>query len=91
MATSPEHKPRLVAFAELKERGVLLGRRQVDRLEAMNKFPKRVPLSEARVAWVTEEIDQWVAERIAARSTDIGMLGAGPGKGVKRAVRGGKK
>jgi prophage regulatory protein len=30
-------------------------------------FPKQVPLSEHRVAWVEEEIDQWQAARIAAR------------------------
>jgi len=36
-------------------------------LMAAGKFPKQVPLSENRVAWVDEEIDAWQDERIAAR------------------------
>ena len=34
---------------------------------AKGTFPKQVPLSENRVAWVEEEIDAWQAERIARR------------------------
>ena len=30
-------------------------------------FPKQVPLSEHRVAWVEEEIDAWQRARIAER------------------------
>ena len=78
------YTPRLVTFAQLKQRGISLSRTQVDRLERENKFPKRIPLSEARVAWVTEEIDSWVAKKIAARSTEIGALGAGSSRGPKR-------
>jgi prophage regulatory protein len=34
---------------------------------AKGTFPKQVPLSQNRVAWVEEEIDRWQAERIAKR------------------------
>ena len=34
---------------------------------AKGTFPKQVPLSQNRVAWVEEEIDAWQAERIARR------------------------
>ncbi len=59
---------RMLAFPELKDHGVLLGRRQVDRLEAQGKFPKRVHVSEKRVAWVEAEIDAYVKKQMAARS-----------------------
>ena len=48
---------KLLSFPELRERGVLLGRRQVDRLEAEGKFPKRVSVGANRVGWVAAEID----------------------------------
>jgi prophage regulatory protein len=59
--------PRLLLFKELRPRGVLLSRRQVDRLEHEGKFPKRVHLSEQVRAWPAVEIDEWVSAKIAAR------------------------
>jgi len=35
---------KLLTFGELKEHGVPLGRRQIDRLEARGRFPKRVQI-----------------------------------------------
>lgn len=60
--------PKLLTFPELRERGVLIGRRQVDKLEAMGKFPHRVTMSNNRVAWLSEEIDEYVEAIIARRS-----------------------
>jgi prophage regulatory protein len=34
---------------------------------AKGKFPRQVPISPNRVAWVEEEIEAWQAERIAKR------------------------
>lgn len=39
----------------------------LDRLEAARLFPKRVRLGQARVAWVEEEVHQWIQQRIEAR------------------------
>jgi len=39
----------------------------IARLEKAGKFPRRVRLGQGRVAWVEEEIDQWIRERIAER------------------------
>lgn len=39
----------------------------IDRLEAAGTFPKRVRLGQARVAWVQEEVNQWVQARIDER------------------------
>lgn len=40
------------------------------RLERLGKFPKRVRLGERRIAWVANEIDAWIEERIAERDAD---------------------
>ncbi|MDP6270253.1 MAG: AlpA family phage regulatory protein [Alphaproteobacteria bacterium] len=40
------------------------------RLERAGKFPRRVHLGANRVAWVEAEIDDWIAERLAAREQD---------------------
>jgi len=58
---------RLLTFKELREYGVRYCRMHVDRLEKADKFPRRVPLGTNRVAWVADEIVEWVNERIAAR------------------------
>jgi prophage regulatory protein len=61
---------KLVTFDELRETySIPLGRRQIDRLEKAGKFPKRVPIGERRVAWVASEIEAYVEQRIANRST----------------------
>jgi prophage regulatory protein len=72
---------KLLPFPELRERGVLHGRRQVDRLEAEGKFPKRVSVGTNRVGWVATEIDDWVNAAISARSQqpDSQSLQAGRG------------
>lgn len=66
---------KLLTFPELRGRGVLLGRRQLDRLEAEGKFPKRVRISERRVGWLLGEIDDYVAGKIANRSGAVDHAG----------------
>jgi prophage regulatory protein len=61
---------KLLTFTELKSHGVLLGRRQIDRLEAEGKFPKRVHVSAGRVGWVATEIDSHIDAAVAARMTE---------------------
>jgi prophage regulatory protein len=63
--------PNFLGFSELRGRGVPLGRRQLDRLEAAGKFPRRVHISERRVGWVAEEIDAHVADKVANRCARI--------------------
>ena len=41
----------------------------IDRLEKEGKFPKRVTLGQARVAWVEDEVDAWIRQRIEARDS----------------------
>jgi prophage regulatory protein len=66
---------KLLSFPELRDHGVLHGRRQVDRLEAEGKFPKRVSVGANRVGWVAAEIDDWVNAAISSRAPKPGKLG----------------
>jgi prophage regulatory protein len=40
------------------------------RLEAKGQFPKRIRIGENRVAWLKDEIDSWIEERVKARAGD---------------------
>ena len=68
--------PKLLTFAELRNHGIIYGRRHVDNLERMGKFPRRVPIGANRVGWIEAEISRYVKDRIAARSTAAGALGS---------------
>jgi prophage regulatory protein len=39
----------------------------IDRLEKAGKFPRRVTLGQARVAWVEDEIRDWMQRRMDER------------------------
>jgi len=47
-----------------------LGRSMVYQLEAEQRFPARVRISERAVGWVEEEIQGWLAERIQRAELD---------------------
>jgi prophage regulatory protein len=44
-----------------------LGRSTIYKLMAENDFPSSVPLSARSVAWVEQEIEDWIFNRIAQR------------------------
>jgi len=46
---------------------VSLSRSEIYRRVALGTFPKPVKLGERASAWSAAEIDQWIADRIAAR------------------------
>ena len=61
---------RLVSKKELKSIfGVPYSFAHIARLEAAGQFPKRIRLGACRVAWVAEEVQVWIDERIATRDT----------------------
>lgn len=41
----------------------------IARLEAAGQFPQRVRLGACRVAWVSDEVEAWIDERIALRGS----------------------
>jgi predicted DNA-binding transcriptional regulator AlpA len=58
---------RLLTYDELPDHGVNFSRRHLRYLEDKGKFPQRVPTGDHSVAWVEDEIDAYVAEKIKAR------------------------
>ena len=63
---SVQRELRFLRFPEVKAKAGLC-RMQVDRLEKVGKFPKRVQLGANSVGWVASEIEDWMVERIAQR------------------------
>ena len=62
---------KLVSKKELKSvYGVPYCPAHIARLEAAGSFPKRVALGACRVAWVAEEVEKWIEERIAQRANN---------------------
>ncbi len=59
---------RMLSFTELKDlKGIRWSRQHLHRQMNAGKFPKPVHLGEGTAAWPEEEIDAWLAERIAER------------------------
>lgn len=44
------------------------------RMEKAGRFPKRLQLGGNSVGWLEEEIDAWLAERLAARDGSRGSI-----------------
>lgn len=57
---------RLIRLAEVAQ-AIGLRRATIYRYIADGAFPKAVPLGGGRVAWVEQEVQDWIAERIKAR------------------------
>ena len=61
---------KLVSKKELKSiYGVPYSFAHIARLEVAGEFPKRVKLGACRVAWLAEEVQDWIDERVANRDT----------------------
>jgi prophage regulatory protein len=55
---------RLLIYPQLKsEKGIDYTREHLRRKVKAREFPAPIPLSDARIAWVEEEIDAWLEER----------------------------
>lgn len=60
---------RFVSKKELKSLyGIPYCFAHIARLEAAGQFPKRSRLGACRVAWVAEEVEDWIEERVANRA-----------------------
>lgn len=58
---------RILSPEALPEKGITLGNDQRKTLEARGLFPKRVPITQRTHGYVEQEIDDYLASRIAAR------------------------
>ncbi|GAA6180110.1 hypothetical protein NBRC116594_15480 [Shimia sp. NS0008-38b] len=58
----------LATRADLKRLGIMVSNSTLLRWEARGRFPRRVRLAGTSVAWLLNEIEQWLAERAEERS-----------------------
>jgi prophage regulatory protein len=59
---------KLVSKKELKTvLGIPYSFAHIARLEAAGRFPRRVKLGACRVAWMLDEVLEWIEERVAQR------------------------
>jgi prophage regulatory protein len=58
---------KILIFEELRDHGIVLGRRHLRRLEAAGKFPKRIKIGEHRVGWLADEIEAYIEAKIKER------------------------
>jgi len=59
----------LLSYSDLRARGISYSTVHLWRLEKSGAFPKRVPIGCARHGWLESEINEWLANRVAARDT----------------------
>lgn len=45
----------------------------IARLEKAGKFPKRLQLGQNRVAWLLQEVEDWIEKRVQQRNTLEGL------------------
>jgi prophage regulatory protein len=62
---------KLLTYKHLEAIGISFSREHLWRLEAANKFPRRIYLSPQKIAWFEDEILAWLAERDAERETRV--------------------
>jgi len=58
---------RFIRFSQLKDKGITFTRQHVGRLQKAGKFPRSVPLGENTKPFIEEEIDEYLASRVAER------------------------
>jgi prophage regulatory protein len=58
---------RLYRYPDLKPRGIPWTNKHLITLEKRGDFPRRVQLGSNTVAWVADEVDGYVADRVSAR------------------------
>jgi prophage regulatory protein len=66
MSYIPNAGTPLITWRELRDL-VPYTRQHVLRLEKKGKFPRRVHVGDARIAWVRNEVERWMASRVEAR------------------------
>jgi prophage regulatory protein len=58
---------RLIPYETLRSKGIPYSKPHMWRLEKAGNFPRRVPIGAGRYAYVEEEIDAYIAQKIAER------------------------
>jgi len=64
------YQKQIVSKKELKSLcGIPYSPARIARLEAAGQFPKRIRLGQNRVGWLLSEVEAWIDERLARRSS----------------------
>jgi prophage regulatory protein len=59
---------KLIDFKSLSpSKGINYSRDHLRRKCKAGEFPKPIPVSDRRIAWIEAEVDEWLAARAAAR------------------------
>lgn len=66
---------RLLRLTQVKDM-TGLGRTKIYELQAAGRFPMRIQITDHSVGWVEEEVQTWLARRIAARTALPGRSAA---------------
>ena len=61
-------EPRLISLKEVQDLGINFTKRNIDRLENEGHFPRRVHLSARRIAWVRQEVLDFIETKIEKRA-----------------------
>jgi len=62
---------KLIDFKSLGPiKGINYSRDHLRRKCKTGEFPKPIPLSERRIAWIEAEVDRWLADKARARGRD---------------------
>ena len=68
-----EVKVRLIDFRSLGAvKGINYSRDHLRRKWKAGEFPKPIPVSDHRIAWIEAEIDEWLANKAQARNRGEG-------------------
>jgi prophage regulatory protein len=70
---------RILDKRALRAKGVLYSNVHLLRLERADKFPQRFNLGDNRVAWLEEDVDRWIRERVTASSLKRQAVAASAG------------
>ena len=63
---------KVLAYEDLKPaKGIGYSKCQIWRLEKSGEFPRRINLGANRVAWIEQEIDAWLAAKVAERDASV--------------------
>jgi prophage regulatory protein len=73
-----KRKPlKLISRDGLREKGVRFHPKHLDKLVKAGKFPRPVKIGQNKNAWIEDEVDSYIADRIAERDAQAAAISSG--------------
>ncbi|MEW7008137.1 helix-turn-helix transcriptional regulator [Lentilitoribacter sp. EG35] len=69
--TNIEQQPVILGRDDLQKIGIKVSNSSLLRWENAGRFPRRLRLAGTRVAWLKEEVDEWVETRAEERKRHV--------------------